>query len=463
MKVRHRPNVGRGDPNRITTLCEISRFAWLVALVLVICVTASRSALAAGRPWTLERVVVLERHGIRAPTSAPSRLDRYSSDAWPAWPVAPGDLTEPGRRALSVMAAFMRARYVRLGLLPSAGCPAPGRVFVWADGTDERTRASGRVMARGLAPGCGLRSYHIAGRRDPLFHAAAAGVCPSDGRRARAQLMARVQGDLNDLGPAYEHALGRLQAVLVPHAQSCFSPSALCALSVGRNRLTMRHGEPKLTGPLAIGATLSEDLLLEYADGLPPREVGWGRTDSVRRLAQILVLHERYADLTRRTPYMAVHNGVLLARLMLRLLADAGASGPPRQPLDGGGGALPSSVPIPPAARLVLLVGHDTNLSNVGAILGLDWRLAGEPDSTAPDTALALELWRGPGGARRARAVILFQTLAGLRDAALAGRGDAATGPRSLAVAFPGCTRKGCPLAEVRLHARAEIGRNCGP
>jgi 4-phytase / acid phosphatase len=43
---------------------------------------------------------------------------------------------------------------------------------------------------------------------------------------------------------------------------------------------------------------------------------------------------------------------------------------------------------------VLALAGHDTNLSNMAGIFGLELRVDGQPDSTAPATALAFELWR---------------------------------------------------------------------
>jgi len=134
------------------------RAVLLSLLPLLIMAFAGSAPAAQGGAWTLERVVLLQRHGIRSPTDSPAKLDRYSAQPWPSWPVAPGELTDAGRRALAVMAAYVRSRYTDLGLLPRAGCPAPGLIYVWADSTDERTRVSGAVMAAGLAPGCGLNS-----------------------------------------------------------------------------------------------------------------------------------------------------------------------------------------------------------------------------------------------------------------------------------------------------------------
>lgn len=425
----------------------------LSTLLLAAGLSCAHAATVGDGPWVLERAVLLQRHGVRAPTATPAALARYSAQPWPQWPVGPGELTEGGRRALGVMASYIRARYARLGLLPSAGCPAPGRLYVWADSSDQRTRASGAIMAAGLAPGCSVAAHHATSRHDPLFHAE--GICPLDARAARAQILTRVHGNLNALGPRYERARSALQSVLWPDARDCSgSSSARCVMLDGHNRLTVAHGKLKLTGPLKVGAALSENLLLEYADGLPNEEVGWGRAASIRRLQRILPLHVRYADLMRHTPAIAASGGTPLTRLMLLFLEQRPAAD-----------ASTAAARVPAAARLVILAGHDTNLSNVGSVLGLDWTLPGEPDSTAPDTALAIELWRNVrNGHQYVRAVVFYQTLAELRAETMGappepdGHGTAA---HALPLAFPGCTASGCPLAQVRAATESRMSRNC--
>jgi 4-phytase / acid phosphatase len=407
---------------------------------------------AAVSPWVLERAVLLQRHGVRAPTDSPAALARYSAEAWPRWRVGPGELTDGGRRALAAMASYIRARYAALGLLPRSACPAPGALYVWADSKDERTRASGAIMAAGLAPGCSIGERHAAVRRDPLFHPAEAGICPLDARAAQAQIMNSAAGNLNALGPAYERARHALQAVLWAGARDCGGSGVRCPMVQGRNRLRIVHGKLKLTGPLKLGASLAEDLLLEYSAGLPSAEVGWGRAASPQRLQEILPLHVIYADLMRRTPEIASSGGTPLAHVILRFLEERSIAG-----------AFADAPPVPSTAKLVVLAGHDTNLSNVGSILGLEWTLPGEPDSTAPDTTLALELWRNAADGRRyVRALVLYQTLAELRAEAT---GDAAARqPRAaeaLPLAFPGCSASGCALRRVRARIESRMSRRC--
>jgi 4-phytase/acid phosphatase len=113
-------------------------------------------------------------------------------------------------------------------------------------------------------------------------------------------------------------------------------------------------------------------------------------------------VHEIESDLMRRTPYLAVHNGGLLARAVMDAIDG-------RAPIRGQGGA---------DARFVLFAGHDTNLSNLAGILGLDWTLRGQPDKTAPDTALVFEVWRDPAsGERIVKTAVIYQTLDQLRGA----------------------------------------------
>ncbi|HEV2268439.1 MAG TPA: histidine-type phosphatase [Steroidobacteraceae bacterium] len=431
-------------PRRSLRLCA------LATLLLAASLSSAHAAPVAAGPWVLERAVLLQRHGVRAPTEPPAALARYSAQPWPQWSVGPGELTDGGRRALAAMASYIRARYAGLGLLPRSGCPASGGLYVWADSADQRTRASGAIMAAGLAPGCSINAQHAVTPSDPLFHSA--GICPLNVRAAQAQVMARANGNLNARGPRYERARRALQAVLWPGVRDCDAPGARCSVMHGRNRLSIAHGKLKLTGPLEVGASLAENLLLEYTDGLPSSEVGWGRAASPAQLAQILPLHAASADLMRRTPEMAASGGTPLAHLMLLFLEE--------RPTAGAFAAAPS---VPATAGLVVLAGHDTNLANVGSILGLDWTLPDEPDSTAPDTTLALELWRNAHDGRHyVRAVVLYQTLVQLRAEAMSARGDPhVPAAHALPLTFPGCTSSRCPLGVVRARIESRMSRNC--
>ncbi len=370
----------------------------------------------------LEKVVILQRHGVRAPTKAPADLAPYARDAWASWPVAPGELTDHGAAALTRMGEALRRRYA--ALLPAGDC---SRVFVWADNADQRTRRSGEVMAQAL--GCPGTAQWAKGDNDPLFHGD--DTCPADPGAARAAVAARLDALLAAQRPAYDTARRRLAAILTPGQSTDCTDEKKCVLLADRNGV--KDGG-KLSGTLADGSTLSENLFLEYAEG--NAHPGWGRMGAAD-LAAIMPLHNMASDLGRRTPIMAAHNATLLARQITALLTDA-----------------PSRIAVPDGARLVLLAGHDTNLSNIAAMLGLVWSLPDEPDATAPDTALAFEKWHDGKRGDFVRIRLYYQTALQLRTAEALSK----LPRRDLAV--PGC---GTACASSRVAARMEsaMAREC--
>src|SRR6202044_1929401 len=111
-------------------------------------VTAQPQAEAATQnaPDQLRFVLVLTRHGVRSPTWTNQRLDEYSKQPWPQWPVAPGMLTPHGRQLMTFMGRYYRAWFAERGLLSAGGCDDASQVYLWAD-TDERTRETGRGLA----------------------------------------------------------------------------------------------------------------------------------------------------------------------------------------------------------------------------------------------------------------------------------------------------------------------------
>ncbi len=402
-------------------------------VVAVFCLAVSVSAPA----WALklERVVLVQRHGVRPPTKANADLARFAAQPWPAWPVAPGELTPHGAQTVALMGRSLKAVYQAKGVLPPSGCPADGAVVVWADGADQRTRRSGEVLAETLAPGCGLKAGWTEVRpRDPIFGAAPQSACRLDPAAAAADVTKSAGPEGVDT-PQVRAALVRLQAILTPggcdqSAGSCFA---------GKDTVIAGAKGASIEGPLADASGLAEDLLLEYAEGMPAADVGWGRAASEATIAEVFALHERPTRLMRRDPYLSDRVGAEMARLILAALA--GEAGPHSGP----------------NVRLLALAGHDTNLSLMGGVFGLDWTLADEPDATAPATSLVFELWSDHGRSF-VRPVIYYETLDQLRSLSPARA-------RAQPLQFDGCASgplASCPLETLRARVLAAIPPGCG-
>jgi 4-phytase/acid phosphatase len=398
-----------------------------LVLALVALVPFIAFGLAEAAPLKLERVVVVMRHGVRPPTQANAELAKYAAQPWPDWPVAPGELTPHGAETVKLMGVSLARTYRAEGLI-APGCADAGKIVVWADNADQRTRRTGEVLAEALAPGCGVKAAWSGDKsRDPVFAGASAGACSVDRDRMRAIMASLPPGP--PLGPAET----RLQSILAPKA-CAGGPGACLANGSGA------PGTGAMGGAFPMGASLAEDLLLEYADGKPMSEVGWGRA-SAADIVAVMPIHEVSFSRVRGNAYFASRAGAPMAHLLL-----AGLDGAPTQAGPAAGAA----------TRILAFAGHDTNLVLMASLAGLKWSLPGEPDSTAPSTALAFELW-SDGKGKYVRPVIYYETLEQLRALAP----DRA---RALPLSFAGCAsgpKGSCPLARLRERIEAALPPGC--
>jgi 4-phytase/acid phosphatase len=341
------------------------------AILALATLLAPSPTFSAGSPKEeLKYAIIVSRHGVRSPTWETARLNEYSAEPWPDWGVAPGELTPHGRAGVKLMGAYYRAWLSQAGLFAATGCRDAPRVYIRAD-TGQRTRETGRAFAESLLPGCTIPVSMEPGSKDPLF----AGV-------------GKPNPEL--VGKAVRGRLGPSAAVLTKYAPAFDTLARILTGGTTANRTLFSTASDEATDggssdiprPLATASTLSEVFLLEYAEGIPKSTLGWGRLNQ-ENLLQILELHTAYADLARRTPYLARARGSNLLAHILASLEQAKSDNPVA-------GALG-----PPGSALAILAGHDTNLSNLSGMLDLSWRVPGHaPDDTPPESALVFSLWR---------------------------------------------------------------------
>lgn len=148
--------------------------AILIPFLSLLIPLTPQSAFAQSEPepeLKLESVVIVSRHGVRAPTKATQLMQDVTPDAWPNWPVKLGWLTPRGGELIAYLGHYQRQRLVADGLLTKKGCPQPGQVAIIAD-VDERTRKTGEAFAAGLAPDCAITVHTQADTSspDPLFN-----------------------------------------------------------------------------------------------------------------------------------------------------------------------------------------------------------------------------------------------------------------------------------------------------
>ncbi|MEN2789440.1 histidine-type phosphatase [Sphingomonas oligophenolica] len=395
---------------------------------------AATLALAAGssaeaKPGVaVERIVLLMRHGVRPPTKAQPMPVGIAVDAWPAWPVKPGYLTPHGAQAVTLLGGFDRS--VLAARLFGHACPPAGSVSVHAD-SDQRTIATADAWLAGFAPGCGIISdHHAQDDPDPLFSPIDTGAVPFDPARANDAVAADLApGGLAAVESAQRGVLAMLDRILCGP-----KPVAGCGVSGKPSRLVPADAgqKPKFKGALDLGSTAGQILLLEYAEGKPMAEIGWGRA-SRADIAAASTLHAVEYRVLARPAYVAASNSALIARRMVAALTD------------------------PHAARLTLLVGHDTNVAALAGLLDLHWHAPGfAADDPSPGGAIGFELVGDGAGKRFVRAIFRSQSLDGIRALAPVPASAVTMLPIPGCRAVPG---RGCPLARFTALVEQRLAR----
>ena len=346
----------------------------------------------------LLEVVVLMRHGVRAPIESETRSSAYNAQPWPSWPAQPGVLTSHGAEALRLLAEFYRARYP--SLLQSSSCANPG-IYIEAN-TTQRTIASARALVSGLSPQCAVQVHSSASRFNPLFSPSMSASV--DRQRITDATLGRMANQPGWFTNAFARPLEKMHRVLTDCEGSGCNRSVPDFRSVRVQHGVAAVRDPRVESPVTLGADFAENFLLEYTEGMPMPQVGWGRV-SRADLDDLMQMNTQYHDFMLRTPYEAQVAASDLAAHIRDTVVSA-ASGKPMPYRLGNAGD-----------HFVLLDGHDANLTWLGGLLHLDWLLPDQTfNATPPGSALVFEVRRSHAGGATVQVLFLSQTLDQMRE-----------------------------------------------
>lgn len=368
-------------------IIQSSLASFLAVCVLAFAAEADSAAPPYPDTWHVEQVIMLFRHGVRAPLEGEIGAMELARQPWPRWQTPASVLTPHGREGMRLLGVYDRERYSALGLLPKTGCPTDGSVSIWTN-TEQRTIASGQALAEGLAPNCHLIVGHQPpGSEDPLFHPIEAHAVPFDAKEAVREVIAQTGGPAKLTAP-YRDAIRSMESILDCRAAGCdiaATPSSLTPGSDGRSM--------NLKGSIAITSGTAEVFLLQYAEGMPLDQVGWGRATR-ERIAEISRLHALLFDIHARPDYMARRIAGPMVQHVLAMLAHADAP------------------------RLNLMVASDNNIAALTSLLGVHFQIDGYGyEDQPPGGAFVLEVLRDPAsGERYVRSFYQAQTLEQLRQ-----------------------------------------------
>lgn len=424
----------------------------LVASLLAALMPASAEILPTPPGWQIERAVLVNRHGVRSPTESNAHLDKYSATPWPSWPVEPGFLSPRGEELMRLMGGYYRVLYGGRGLVQADDCPTAGTVAAWTD-LSQRTRTSGAALLAGMYPRCAnlpLRNQANFTVPDPLFNPQPTASCPMDIATNRAAILSRLGGSFASVQRDNAAALSMMQSVLCPADAASGAGSSCGEAGLPNSIMSGTEDGVRLRGPLGYASTAAENFLMQSAEGMPRDQVAWGRLAHDATLSELLTLHKLDQDLTQKTRPIAQQRGSNLLTLIGAILVN--------------GHSFPGHAATGQPVRLGFLVGHESNIHNVAALLDLTWQIPGFlPGEASPGGALAFEQFREVRTEKRyVRIAYYAQTLDEMRRRAPLNYRDP---PGMVQVALPACSgelvNNACPLETFLKIAKAAVDPGC--
>ncbi len=258
---------------------------------------------------------------------------------------------------------FLGAR----GLIPRDGCAPKGEIVVWASGKSRAIKTA-ESFVEGLQPGCGIVVDHPESEdNDPVFH-------PAEGIDGAIALKAaeRQKPGVHAEARAHTADFAVLQRVL-----GC-DPTTKAGCDIAKRPSEPKGNKddsPDVEGALSIASTGGQTVLLEYVEGKPMDQVGWGRA-SKADIQAMLRFHPVKFHYEVGAPYIAERYAAPIAKRLLSALNGEADTG-----------------------RLTLLVGHDTNIAALRGFFGAHFTAADYPqDDPPPGGAMGFELLKDSGG-----------------------------------------------------------------
>jgi len=409
--------------------------------------------LAAQRPddTTLKQVIIFGRHAVRTPVATVSQMNSFSALPFPTF-AASGQavITPNGQTNETLLGSYFRLWLTQEKLLTGNDNSDAAFVYVRANNAPLIVDTA-QAFAAGLLPAAAI-TVNTAPVPDPLFDPIDAGVAKLDAEMAVAAVNGRLGGNPQSLAAAYSAELALARSVLFNYpAGTSPAPAAPAGkIDITALPITMTAGNatvPVNPGGLASFYIAIDPFMMEYADGMPASDVGWGHLDA-DGISQIFRVYDALLDLEYRTPYLASVQSSNLGSHIVRTMVQA-ATG------NATSGAIGT-----PSDKIVVLMAANTSVSGLAGLFHLDWLVQGyQTDVAALGGALVFELRQSQRtGEFLVRAVYVAQTMDQLRNRTPL---TLTAPPANVPVFIPGCSVDNatfdCPLGTFVRMTQHEI------
>ncbi len=294
----------------------------------------------------LEAVVVVSRHGVRAPTQSEKKLATLSRYPWPDWGVKRAYLTPRGYELVRQTWSFVAKEKSFI----HTGCPNAQNIQVIAD-VDERTIRTAHALLDGLYPGCFIPIEVASEKSSALFSPLKAKVCEI---KHPQHLAKKLTQKAYEIPIRFSSEIQELERI----TQISF-----------KGNLTGKASKYKVgfEGKPYLASSVIGIFALEWGQW-PGQLVAWNQVDETV-LRRLMPLRVAVFSALNRDIEVAQYKGSALASKIIDSLEKG--------------------------KKYTFLVGHDTNLSNLGALFDLNWQIPGRASNeNAPGGYLKFEKWK---------------------------------------------------------------------
>lgn len=256
--------------------------------------------------YTLEQVVVMSRHNIRAPLSGKDTvLGTLTPHDWFNWSSDPSGLSLRGGDAETSMGQYFRKWLEKEGLFVKNYQPGDGEVRVYAN-SKQRTIATARFFTAGLIPAADVPvEYHMKfDEMDPVFDPKLTFLTDEYEK----DVIEQVEELYHERILAMEDNYALLEDVIDVKDSEAYKSGEFTGLRVDDFGLEMELGkEPKAVGSLGTATSVSDALCLQYLEESDPVKAAFGHDLSFEQWQVISEVKDLRNDVSFCAPLIA-HN-----------------------------------------------------------------------------------------------------------------------------------------------------------
>ncbi|MEH2411658.1 histidine-type phosphatase [Nostoc sp.] len=384
-----------------------------IQLLVAVRVAAQTSVKQASDDTVLKQIIIFGRHGVRSPVTPNTTLATFAVRPYPNFGVPAGYLTPHGAHAETLLGSYFRGYLLKEGLLTPNNQEDARRSYFRANSI-QRSNISAASLAGGLLPNVSVPVYsYPLGQPDPVFDPIGANVVTVDTVRAVNEVK-KIFNDGETLRSANSAEFSLIRSVLFGYQNGIqpapSTPSGLVdptALPIPLTANTSGIATANVINSGGVFSTLiaADPFVMEYTDGLPLNNVGWGQL-SLDTLSQQTRVINLLFDIEILPPYLNEVQSSNAASHVLRSMEQAVVG----QTIPGAFGKAKT--------RLLVINSSDGYVIGLAGLLHLHWLLPGyQPDYCPPGGSLVFELRKSKSsGEYIVRAFYTAQTFDQLRD-----------------------------------------------